>query len=50
MKPFRYARDPLCLAGCGLYLVNRLWGRAHLGGAFLRGHFIDLLVIPAALP
>jgi len=50
VKPFRYACDPLCLAACGLYLFNRLWLRAHLGGAFLRGHFNDLLVIPAALP
>lgn len=50
MKPFRYAADPLCLSACGAYAVNRLWLKGWIGGAFLRGHFNDLLLIPAALP
>lgn len=43
-------RDPLCIAACVLYAVNRAWLRGHVGGAFLQGHFNDLLLIPAALP
>jgi hypothetical protein len=50
MKRFAYARDPLCVAACLLYALNRWWFRAHVGGEFLRGHFNDLLLIPAALP
>jgi len=50
VKRFRYWSDPLCLAACGLYALNRWWLRAYLGGTFLRGHFNDLLLIPAALP
>jgi hypothetical protein len=50
VKRFRYFTDPLCLLACGLYLLNRCWLRAHVGGPFLRGYFNDLLVIPAALP
>lgn len=33
-----------------MYALNRWWLRGHLGGAFLTGHFNDLLLIPAALP
>ena len=50
MNRFRYARDPLCVAACGLYALNRWWLRALIGGVFLRGYFNDLLLIPAALP
>lgn len=50
MKRFGYAADPLCLLACGLYLLNRLWLRQHVGGVFLHGYFNDLLLIPAALP
>lgn len=50
MKRFGYLRDPLCLAACGLYVLNRWWLRGHVGGAFLHNHFNDLLLIPAALP
>jgi hypothetical protein len=50
VKRFGYVRDPLCLAACGLYALNRLWLRGHLGGTFLTGYFNDLLFIPAALP
>lgn len=50
MKRFAYARDPLCLVACGLYMLNRVWLKSHFGGSFLRGQFNDLLFIPAALP
>ena len=50
MKRFAYIRDPLCLGACFLYVLNRAWLRPRLGGAFLSGHFNDLLLIPAALP
>lgn len=50
MKPFLYARDPLCLLACAGYALNR-WLVPHAWkGWFLRGHFNDLLLIPAALP
>lgn len=50
VKRFRGLGDPLCLLACALYLMNRLWMRSHLGGAFLQGHFDDMLMVPAALP
>lgn len=50
MKRFGYLRDPLCLGACALYALNRWWLRGLIGGTFLRGHFNDLLLIPAALP
>jgi hypothetical protein len=50
VKRFGYGRDPLCLAACALYALNRFWLRAHIGGPFLTGYFNDLLLIPAALP
>lgn len=50
MTRFRYGRDGLCLLACGLYALNVLWLRSHLGGPFLHGYFNDLLLIPAALP
>ena len=50
MTRFAYLRDPLCLLACALYALNRWWLRDHVGGAFLAGHFNDLLFIPAALP
>lgn len=50
MKPFRYALDPLCLAAGAAYAANRWLIPATAKGPFLRGHFADLLLIPAALP
>ncbi|ACB74285.1 hypothetical protein [Opitutus terrae] len=50
MKRFGYLLDPLCVAACVLYLLNRLWLRDYAGGAFLQGYFNDLLLIPAGLP
>jgi hypothetical protein len=47
---FRYAGDPLCAAACALYALNRWAIRPHTHSAFLRFHFNDLLLIPAALP
>jgi len=50
VKKFRYALDPLCLAGCAFYALNR-WGlKPHTQVAFLRYWFNDLLLIPCALP
>ena len=50
MKKYGYARDPVCLVACAFYAANR-WGLpATLRGPFLRNHFNDLLLIPAALP
>jgi len=50
VKPFGYARDPLCLLAIGLYALNR-WGlKPTLDIRFLHDHFNDLLLIPAALP
>lgn len=50
VKPFRYWRDPLCLSGCALYVLNRWMVKPHVHSPFLRGHFNDLLLIPCALP
>jgi len=48
---FRYWRDPLCLAACAAYAVNRWLLKPHFAmGPFMRGHFADCLLIPAALP
>lgn len=50
MKQFRYALDPICLAACAGYGVNRWLVPAALKGVFLKGYFADTLLIPAALP
>lgn len=50
MKRFRYALDPLALAAGAAYAANRWLVPAAAKGPFLRGHFADLLLIPAALP
>lgn len=50
MNRFRYLFDPLCLAACALYALNRFWLRPEFGGSFLGGTFNDLLLIPAGLP
>ena len=52
MKRFGYFRDPVCVLACSGYALNR-WVLRPLGwagGPFMRGHFNDLLLIPAALP
>lgn len=43
-------KDPVCLAACALYAVNRWILPLSLKGPFLRYHFADTLLIPAALP
>lgn len=50
MRRFRYAAEPLCLLSCVAYGVNRWVLPLAWKGAFLRGHFADLWLIPAALP
>ena len=50
VKPFGYVRDPLCLLACAAYATNRWCIPTALKGAFLRGYFADLLLVPAALP
>ena len=50
VKRYGYVRDPVCLVACALYALNRWCLPASLKGPFLRGHFDDLLLIPAALP
>ncbi|MES2308980.1 MAG: class I SAM-dependent methyltransferase [Verrucomicrobiota bacterium] len=47
---FRYARDPLSLASCFLYLLNRLVLKPHFPSHILHWYFNDLLLIPCALP
>jgi hypothetical protein len=50
MKRFGYARDPVCVVACVCYGVNRWLLPASLRGPFMRNHFSDVLLIPAALP
>jgi hypothetical protein len=49
---FRYWRDPVFLATTALYFANRYLIKPHLprGEYFFRGHWNDLLLVPAALP
>ena len=50
VKSFRYAVDPICLAACGLYVLNRWLVGPACSWPFLHHYFDDLLLIPAALP
>ena len=51
MGGFRYWRDPVCLAACAAYGANRWLLKPFFAlGPFMRGHFNDLLLTPAALP
>lgn len=50
MKRFSYARDPLCIAACACYALNRWLVPVAWKGWFLHGYFSDTLFIPAALP
>lgn len=50
MKPFRYFYDPLFLAACALYALNR-WVLKPLSSApFIHNWSQDLLLMPCALP
>ncbi len=50
MKRFGYWRDPLFVACCALYVLNRWVIKPHVHCAFLHGQFNDLLLVPCALP
>ncbi len=50
IKSFRYWRDPLCLLAGAAYSVNRWLLPVALQAAWWRGHFADVLLIPAGLP
>ena len=50
MKQFGYWRDPLFLAGCTGYVLNRWLVKPHVHSLFLRGQFNDCFLIPCALP
>ena len=47
---FRYLGDSLFLAAIALYALNRWLIKPHVHSAFMRFHFNDCLLIPAALP
>ena len=47
---FGYLRDRLFLVALAGYALNRWLLKPLLPSPFLRGHFADLLLIPAALP
>jgi hypothetical protein len=50
VKCFRYGADPLCVAACALYALNRFAIKPQTGAGFFHNHFNDVLLIPAALP
>ena len=50
MKKFAYLGDGLFLLSCSLYSLNRWIIKPHTHNAFLRFHFNDMLLMPAALP
>lgn len=50
MKPFGYLQDRLFWSASALYGINRWMVKPLVHSPFLRGHFNDLLLIPAALP
>ena len=50
MKRFAYWRDPLFLAACVLYALNRWLVKPHVHSPFLHGQFNDCMLIPCALP
>jgi hypothetical protein len=50
MRSFRYFRDPLFLAGCASYVVNRWFIKPHFHAGFFHSYFNDAWLIPCALP
>jgi hypothetical protein len=50
VRQFLYCRDPLFLASCAFYAVNRWLVKPQVHSVFLRSHFNDLLLLPCALP
>ncbi len=49
-EAFCYWHDPLFLAGCGLYALNRWILKPHFASPFLHNYFNDVWFIPCALP
>jgi hypothetical protein len=50
VRKFRYLFDPVCLAACALYALNRWMIKPHTSDVFFHGWFNDVLLIPCALP
>lgn len=50
MRVFRYGGDFLCIGACAAYAVNTWLLPADWRTPFMREHFNDTLLIPAALP
>jgi hypothetical protein len=50
VKRFGYLLDPLFLAGCILYAMNRWVIKPHVHASFFHFWFNDMLLIPCALP
>jgi len=50
MKRFRYGGDIFCIVACVAYAANNWLLPASWRTPFLRDHFNDVLLIPAALP
>lgn len=49
-RTFLYWRDPLCLVSVAAYSVNRWIVPIAWQAPWWRGHFADLLLVPAMLP
>ena len=50
MKRFLYLRDPLFVAACALYALNRWLIKPHVEISLFDNWFNDALLIPCALP
>lgn len=50
MRRFRYVLDPLFVACCALYALNRWEIKPHTQVTFFHSWFNDVLLIPCALP
>ncbi|HHY86271.1 MAG TPA: hypothetical protein GYA07_12190 [Verrucomicrobia bacterium] len=50
MRRFGYCRDPLFIAGCILYAVNRWLVKPLVHGGLFDSYFNDFWLIPCALP
>lgn len=50
VRRFRYALDPLCLAACVAYVINRWLIKPHCHVSWVHSWLSDSLLIPAALP
>lgn len=50
MRSFDYCRDPLFIAGCICYAVNRWLVKPHVHSDLFHSYFNDFWLIPCALP